>query len=399
MFSTLPACLACGSVGLKEILNLSNQPLANDYTEIPTTRPEFPLSLNWCEECTHMQLGVAVHPEILFKEYAYSSGVSREFERFLNQFTDHNVLKDRGLKRGIEIGSNDGTLLHILKTKKMHCLGVDPAINIVVEAAKRNLLSIPTFFDENLIGFLSPNLDFAIAFNVFAHTANPLKMLQNISQILRNEGKLFILTSQANMILGTQFDTVYHEHINFFNVKSMKKLLQRASLSLQSVELVDVHGGSYLWTIVKTNSESALTEREEYERRLKMYEAELYSNLTNAVNDLVSNFNKQVQGLQNAGHKIAIFGAAAKGSTFFNFVKLVPDFIFDDSPNKKWKFSPIGNVQVHPSEELERFHDKMAFIVPAWNVKNEIVQKLKKLRSNRGDAILTYFPKLSIEYL
>lgn len=65
-----------------------------------------------------MQLGVAVHPEILFKEYAYSSGVSREFERFLNLFTNQNVLKDRSLKRGIEIGSNDGTLLHIFENQR-----------------------------------------------------------------------------------------------------------------------------------------------------------------------------------------------------------------------------------------------------------------------------------------
>jgi hypothetical protein len=242
-------------------------------------------------------------------------------------------------------------------------------------------------------------MDFAIAFNVFAHTSNPLKMLQNVSQILRNEGKLFILTSQANMILGTQFDTVYHEHINFFNVKSMKKLLERAGLSLQNVEVVDVHGVSYLWTIKKTIGESVFTEREEFEASSGMYEPQLYLNLASEVEHLASKFSEKVLDLQSLGYKVAIFGAAAKGSTFFNFVKLVPDFIFDDSPNKKWRFSPVGNVQVLPSEELERFQDKIAFIVPAWNVKNEIVYKLKKLRSEGGDVVLTYFPKLSIEHL
>lgn len=399
MFNAIPNCLACGSDQLQEILSLGSQPLANDYSEIRTTRPEFPLLLNWCKSCTHMQLGVAVNPEILFKEYAYSSGVSREFERFLSRFTNENILNDTSLRRGVEIGSNDGTLLHILKTNEIQCLGVDPAINIVAEAAKRNLLSIPAFFDEKLIGFLSPSLDFAIAFNVFAHTANPLKMLQNISQILRTEGKLFILTSQANMILGTQFDTVYHEHINFFNVKSMKKILERVGLRLQNVELVDVHGGSYLWTITNSNTPSAFTKREEFEEKSKMYEPDLYLNLNTAVDELVKMFHEKLQELKVSGYKIAIFGAAAKGSTFFNFAKLVPDFIFDDSPNKKWKYAPIGNVQVLPSEELERFQDKIAFIVPAWNVKREIIEKLRKLRKERGDLVLTYFPTLSIEYL
>ena len=389
--------MACGSESLEKILDLGNQPLANEYLENPRQRDLFPLFLNVCTNCTHMQLGIEVSPKRMFQDYYYVAGLSKQFEYFLIKFTEKKLLHSKTSKKIIEIGSNDGSLLKIMQKNGLDCIGVDPAINITNEANKSDLLTIPTFFGKKLTNFLAKNFDTALAFNVFAHNAAPLEMLENIKNITEKEAKIFLLTSQANMLIGYQFDTVYHEHMSYFNIRSMKALLNRANLYLEDVEIETIHGYSYLFSINKTYVGKSEITREVFEIGKGMYEIENYRSFQSKANLIASQFIKNIQDYKLLGYKIAIYGAAAKGSTFFNFVQFTPDYIFDDTPNKVNRYSPIGNLKVKSSIESVSIKEKILFIFPAWNIKDELKSKIKYLRPNHNDLALCYFPEFEIE--
>lgn len=384
---------------MRQILDLGHQPLANEYLDTKNERETFPLFLNWCSECTHVQLGIEVSPKKLFQDYAYITGLSRVYERYLDNFIDYMKTEAETEIKALEIGSNDGSLIKLMKRKGLRSIGIDPAINIACQANKLELLTVPTFFDRNLADFLAKDFNTIIAFNVFAHNSSPINILNTIESITSENAIIYIMTSQANMVVGNQFDTVYHEHINFFNVKSMKALLKRTKLSLADVKIEPVHGDSYLWKIKKYSKPQLITDREILENQSGLYSSERYDKFQSSVNFIANKFLNEIENYRSHGYRIAIFGAAAKGSTFFNFIKFTPDFIFDDTPHKINKYSPINNVLVQPTLEATKVKGKLIFVLTAWNFKDELKIQIKNLRKGESDLLLSYFPEFQVEEL
>jgi 2-polyprenyl-3-methyl-5-hydroxy-6-metoxy-1,4-benzoquinol methylase len=384
---------------LRQILDLGHQPLANEYLDTKNKRETFPLYLNWCSECTHVQLGIEVSPKKLFRDYAYITGLSRVYERYLDNFIEHMKTEAKTEIKALEIGSNDGSLIKLMKRKGLRSIGVDPAVNIACQANRSELLTVPTFFDQNLADFLAKDFNTIIAFNVFAHNSAPINILNSIDSITSDNANIYVLTSQVDMVVGNQFDTVYHEHINFFNVKSMKALLKRSNLALTDVKIEPVHGDSYLWKINKHPVQQLILEREILENQNGLYSSERYDKFQSSVNFIANKFLDKIENYKLHGYQIAIFGAAAKGSTFFNFVKFTPDFIFDDTPHKINRYSPISNVVVQPTLEAAKVEGKLIFVLTAWNFKDELKIQIKNLRKGKSDLLLTYFPEFRIEEL
>ena len=152
----LKECLACGSTHLKLTLDLGTQPLANSYKDRPEDiQEEFPLAINRCEKCYHVQLTHAVNPELMFKEYLYVSGTSntmrQHFDWFAN-FTKEYFNFVNASKAGsvLDIGCNDGTQLDYFKEKGLNTFGIDPAENLY-ERSSKNHTVFKTFFDMDFV--------------------------------------------------------------------------------------------------------------------------------------------------------------------------------------------------------------------------------------------------------
>jgi 2-polyprenyl-3-methyl-5-hydroxy-6-metoxy-1,4-benzoquinol methylase len=190
------------------------------------------------------------------------SGTSETLDNYFESFSEAIISRFGQKKKILDIGSNDGSFLQKFVETTWLTLGVDPAVNLVPESAAKNVTTVPAFFDERISSLLTNDFDVIVAMNVFAHTSNPLEILNGINRCLANSGRAFIQTSQANMFNTGQFDTVYHEHISFFSVRSMKALLERANLSLVNVSIVPIHGMSYLWEIRKGGSHNSELSRE-----------------------------------------------------------------------------------------------------------------------------------------
>jgi hypothetical protein len=393
-YQTLDNCVACGGQNLSQIIDLGYQPLANDFLPPGTNLETFPLALNKCDDCFHGQISIAVNPERMFREYNYVSGTSQTLYEYF-EWLREEIFRDHGYEGMIlDIGSNDGTFLSTFNGTSWTKLGVDPAINLIREALRLGVITIPSFFTEKLSNLLSSNFDVVIALNVFAHTAEPLDILLGIKKCLDENGIAYIQTSQANMFQDGEFDTVYHEHISFFCVRSMRALLKRAGLSLIDVDLVPIHGTSYLWKIGHEFRGTKSITREQDEINVGLYQPEIYNQFRKQVEIRTQEVNLVVEEFRRKNYIIASYGAAAKGNTFINYAGLRLDYIFDDTVLKIGNLSPAGGCIVSSPTVMSDLIGPILIIIPAWNFKKEIIEKIKRLRNNLDDEYLVYYPAL-----
>ena len=247
MYKEKKQCICCGSENLELLLDLNNQPLANSYHDNTKPLPEYPLGVNLCKNCYHVQLTHIVNPDLLFKDYLYVSGTSQTlkenfewFSNFVLEYTDKcdNIL---------DIACNDGSQLDCFKSKGVDTYGIDPAENLHKLSSKNHNV-VCDYFDSKSF---DKKFDVIMGQNVFAHNENAKKFLEDCSSLMHNDSHLFIQTSQSEMIQNNQFDTIYHEHISFFNINSMNELAKRTDLNLIDVIKTPVHGISYLFVFSK----------------------------------------------------------------------------------------------------------------------------------------------------
>jgi len=195
-------CLCCDNNKLLKILDLNKQPLANSYHDMNKKLDEFPLALNLCDNCYHLQLTHAINPDLMFKNYLYVSGTTNTLKKYFEWFASFTLSYKSDSKSILDIACNDGTQLDCYKKLGLITYGIDPAKNISLLSKNKGHEIIIDYFNEKSIGKLNnKKFDIITAQNVFAHNSYPLEFLKMCNKILNNDGYLFIQTSQANMVL------------------------------------------------------------------------------------------------------------------------------------------------------------------------------------------------------
>jgi len=214
----LTECLACGDKNLKLALTLGIQPLANNFNKIIAEEPEYPLAVNLCTNCFHLQLTHVVDPEIIYRNYSYVSGTSQTYQDYMWWFAKWCREYTNKYRGGtvLDIGCNDGTQLDYFNKLGYKTYGVDPAENLHKTSTDKGHQVVCGFWNEQSIGNLdNRQFDIVVAQNAFAHNPDPLTYLKLLSPLLKDDGVFFIQTSQADMVRNGEFDTIYHEHVNF----------------------------------------------------------------------------------------------------------------------------------------------------------------------------------------
>jgi hypothetical protein len=389
-------CLACGSEHLIPSLNLGNQPLANDLKSEPIQQDTFPLGVNLCTNCYHLQLTHTVDPRVIYSNYLYVAGTSKTLKEYSEWFAGYVVeTMDRQTGNILDIGCNDGTQLDFFKPYSLNTFGIDPAENIhPTSSAKHDVIC--DYFGPHIVDRIHYNFDAITAQNVFAHNPKPLEFLQTVKKLMSEHTLVFIQTSQADMVLNNEFDTIYHEHINFFNITSMNELVKRAGLNLVDVIKTPIHGNSYVFVLSNHN-------RPYYINNLIAMEAKLtdlqtYKNWENIVHANINDLKYAINEYITQGYKIIGYGAAAKGNTLLNFGNIKLDFVIDDNPLKQGKFTPGTNCAIVSIDILNNFNsnDKILFVPLAWNFFKEIKNRIQAVRTINNDRFLKYFPNVEI---
>ena len=398
-YKILNRCLCCDSTDIEILLDLNNQPLANSYHDNTKEMDEYPLSVNICNNCYHIQLTHVVNPNLLFKDYLYVSGTTKTLHDNMKWFVDY-VLETTIWGKGnsvLDIACNDGTQLNYFKEEGFKTYGVDPAENLH-KLSSENHKVVCDYFNADKF---DRQFDVITAQNVFAHNSNPKEFLEHCDELMHDESVLYIQTSQAEMILNNQFDTIYHEHVSFFNINSMNELVKRTNLTLTDVIKTPVHGISYLFRFTKNTFEGRrkVFNEIEVEKQRGLLSKKTYNEYTKNITELVSDFKESVENSKREGFKLVGYGAAAKGMTFLNFAGVKLDYIIDDNELKHNLYTPGTNTIIKPNGFLKQFkeNDKILFIPLAWNFYDEIQERILKTRDNKNDWFLRYFPEVKLE--
>ncbi|HUD44032.1 MAG TPA: class I SAM-dependent methyltransferase [Patescibacteria group bacterium] len=397
-------CRICGSGDLYDYLDLGILPIPNGFLtkgELKKAEKKYPLVICFCRVCSLSQLRYIVDPEIMFKNYLYIPSVSQtrvnNFKKFVEDARQRIKLNSKSLI--VDIGSNDGALLNCFKNEGFRIVGVDPAGNLVKIA---QLNGIPTelgYFDSKLAKKMVKKYgaaDVMFATNVFAHVHDLIEFLRGVDTLLSNNG---IFVSQfpyvLDLIRENQFDTIYHEHLSYFSIKSLVKLSEKTNLEIYDIVPSHLDGGSLkvYWKKRKNkkirlnNNIYELLNKEEKEG---LYDEKTYDLFRKKVEYLKISAKKQLKKLKDEGKHIVGYGAAAKGNILINYFDIDPhlfDYFVDSTSYKQGRFTPGKHIPIF--EEGKIFQTKPDYIlILAWNFAEEIAKKNKEYLKNGGKFMI-----------
>jgi len=387
-FKEIDECRTCFSKNLEMILDLGKHPLANALRDSEVYEERYPLELIGCLDCRLLQLSINVNPEIMFQEYLWVTGTSD---------AARNYCKDLAFKISeivnvesnnlLEIGSNDGTLLkEISNTNKFKSLfGVDPAKNIneANNKANESITYLTDFFDERFVDkFLesNPEIDVVVARNVLSHVPDLHKVLNGISKISTKNADLVIEFHESSIILRElHYDSIYHEHTYYHNLKSMEELLISHGFYPYHLEISPISGGSYVLFSSKLKKEKSLEllNGQAKENQDKINEPSTWHNFALQVKRNIDDNIKVLEKLSNKNS--CAYGASARSSTLLNTFKFGKETfkgLADKNPLKWGKLSPGIGLTIDNPENLIDSEIRNIFIT-AFNFEPEIVKELR----------------------
>jgi len=393
-------CRSCGSSLGELILDLGEQPLANNLLctdDLGKPESRFPLRLAVCKDCWLLQITNLVPPVDLFSEYIYFSSYSDVWVKHAAQ-SAQRYLRDFELGADnwvVEIASNDGYLLRHFAAADVPHLGIEPAENVAAVAREKGVETRVDFFTADLARELGAacQADLILGCNVFAHVPAPNDFVAGLKELLAPEGRAILEFPHAmEMIAQGEFDTIYHEHVFYFTLLALEPLFARHGLRIVRVEELPVHGGSLRIFVRHEGSEEdatvdALRERE---AEAGAASAGYYRGFASRAERTREVLCEQVAALRARGKSVAAYGAAAKGAVLLNYCGLNTeqiDFVVDRSPHKQGRLMPGVHVPVIAPDELATRRPDVALLL-AWNFADEIMAQQSAYRDAGGKFLI-----------
>lgn len=384
-------CQICNTDRLDSVIFLGFHPPVNDFKEVGSTADEqstFPLELLRCSACTLVQIGSDVDPALLFPpNYPYLSG-STTLLRENFKALEYEATERLGLSKGdlvVDFGSNDGTLLENFKNAGYRVLGVEPSKAAEV-ANERGIETLMQFFGENFAKDIRERYGAAkliTAANVFAHIRDVHQVVRGVKALL-DVGGVFISENHylPSLLSTCQYDTVYHEHLRYYTVKSLQHLFAMHHMEIFHVSKIPTHGGSIRVYAAREG------ERDVSDSVDEILQAENSSGFSDG-SALVS-FNSQVvqsklqlmallSTLKKQGSRIYGVGAPSRAATLINYCGLddqIIDCVVEISTSRKLnKYMPGTRIPVIGEEALLRDQPDYALLL-SWHLKEGLIKTI-----------------------
>ena len=406
MVSKITFCRVCQHGAILEILDLGKQALSGVFPSSGDIGPESgPLEIGVCENCELVQLLHSYPSDLMYGDnYGYRSGLNSSMARHLH--LKANRVYGKYVKANqpviLDIGSNDGTLLNSLKSTGARLIGIDPTSAKFAEYYDSSILKVPKFFSEEVFREISTPADLIFSIAMFYDLENPVEFVKQIARCLQPEGVWHFEQSYLISMMDTNsFDTICHEHVEYYSFAVIEKILLRADMRVVDVELNDTNGGSIAITATKINSTHVETFYVEW---LRGYEKAKVSNIVQGLKEFAAQVVSQREiirdlliSAKNKGMDVWAVGASTKGNTLLQYCNLdsqIITAIAEINPFKFGRFTPGTAIPIKSEIEMLEAMPDLAIVLP-WHFKPSII-KGNENYLNRGGKLIFPLPYIEI---
>ncbi len=409
-------CRICGNSDLIPIIDFGSMYLAG-YTPkeddpAPITE-KAPMILVRCSKnsdhptCGLVQLLHTVDSDVMYRRYFYRSGINTTMPINLHEIVEDTIKKVDLHPEDIvvDIGCNDGTLLKNYQNRSLTAVGFDPAKNMLQYSKESGATIITEYFDSDLYSQkYDKKAKIITSIAMFYDLEEPHKFVEGISKVLDKDGVWVLeLAYLPSTLSQLAFDTVVHEHLEYYHLGTLEFLLDTHDLKIIDVFLNDINGGSFRLFVKHKDSQIDKTAKKriddlrEFEKNLQLDTEKPYNEFTQRLDEekhkLVSFLKKEVK----SGKTVYGYGASTKGATLLQYYGIdntLITSIADRNPDK-WGRTTIGTDIPIISEEEARKNKPDYFLVLPWHFIQEFVQREKEFLEGGGKFIAP-LPKFEI---
>jgi len=403
-----PVCRVCDG-SLRARVDFGSQALANALVLPGETGEEylFPLALAMCEDCSLAQLVQEVPRGLMFRDdYPFSTSGSRfmveHFQGLARRFLERELAAPDAFV--VEIGSNDGVLLDVVRAAGVRHLGVDPSRRVCAVAEAKGVRVRNDFFEKASavdIAAADGQADVVYSANTFSHIPYLDSVFEGITALLKPDG-VFVFEDPylGDVMERTSFDQIYDEHFYFFTALSARAMARRYGFELVDVEHLDVHGGEVRFTLTfagQREPSPAVAEMIAAERAAGLDRPETLLGFEQRMRRTRAQLLSLLRDLRAQGKTVMAYGATGKSTTVANYCGIGPELVccvVDNTPAKQGRLTPGTHIPIRSTSAFRSCYPDYALLF-AWNHAEEIMAKERAFTEAGGKWIL-YVPEVRV---
>ena len=407
-YEKLTRCRVSGSQNLVSVLNLGHQELTGVF---PKSRDQEitsgPLELVWCPDSGLLQLGHSFNAGEMYGEnYGYRSGLNQSMVRHLTQKIRH-LERMADLKPGdvvLDIGSNDATSLKSYTTSGLRRIGIDPTGVKFRQFYPDDITLVPDFYSAaNFRSVESRQARIVTSIAMFYDLDDPISFARQIAEVLADDGLWhFEQSYMPSMLRLCSYDTICHEHLEYYSLGVVKYILDQAGMKVVDVQMNAINGGSFAVTAAKRANpircnDAVIDWLLGQEERMGLNTPRPYREFEDRVFRHRADLTRLLQSLAADGKKVLGYGASTKGNVVLQFCGLTEKEVIavaEVNPEKFGAYTPGSKIPIISEEEARAMNPDYFLVLP-WHFKEGILAREQEFIA-RGGKMIFPFPEIEI---
>ena len=401
MYKNIQNCRISNSNSLTTVLDLGNQYLSGIFPSTKNQEVEkSPLELVFCNDSGLLQLRHTYSLSKMYGEnYGYRSGLNQSMVNHLNNKIKslEGMVKINKSDLIIDIGSNDATSLKAYDNDALK-IGVDPTAGKFKEYYTDDIELIEDFFPSESLSFFSKNKKAKIitSLAMFYDLEDPISFANGIKENLDTDGIWhFEQSYMPSMLRTNSYDTVCHEHLEYYSLKNILYILKEVDLKIIDVQLNDINGGSFAVTATHLNSKKYLCNNSyidwliSQEEKMKIDSLEPFREFKQRVEEHKNSLRDLIHRLRSDGKTIFGYGASTKGNVLLQYCNFSSDdieYIAEVNEDKFGCFTPGSKIPIISESEAKRMQPDYFLVLP-WHFRNSIIRREKEFLLKGGNFI------------
>jgi hypothetical protein len=408
-YSEITGCRVKQSKQLIPVLNLGHQALTGVFPKHAKENITIgPLELVWCPESGLLQLRHSYEPSEMYGDnYGYRSGLNQSMVNHLN---DKVAYLERmiSLNHGdvvVDIGSNDATTLKAYSSKNIRRIGIDPTGKKFAKYYPEDISLVPDFFSHDAYRSMeNKQANIVTSIAMFYDLETPVAFAQQIESILADNGVWhFEQSYMPSMLRLNSYDTICHEHLEYYSLGAVKNILEMAGLRLVDVAMNAVNGGSFAVTAAKASNKSIHANNAvinwllDQEDRMGLNTPKPFRDFEERVFRHRDDLKRLIDSLNADGKKVFGYGASTKGNVVLQFCGLTSKdipYIAEVNPDKFGCITPGSHIPIISETEARAMNPDYFLVLP-WHFKEGILRREKEYLA-RGGKFIIPFPEIEI---